>query len=97
MGKVINSLANGTGSLITRALVTAFVAFAVFSGNQISQDIRTKFNELTHDIRELRNDIKCVQINVIGIDRYRQDISELRAAIASNTVQMHKLHTRNNG
>ena len=97
MGKVLNSLANGTGSIITRGLVTVFVAFAVFMGNQLSSDIRTKFNELTHDIRELRNDIRSVQVNVIGIDRYRQDMSEIRAAIVANTAQMHKLHMGKNG
>jgi len=57
MSNVVFSLANGIGSVILKIFFTIMISIILWFGNQLSQDIRTKFQEITDDIRIIRIDI----------------------------------------
>jgi len=51
------SYTNGTGSGVTRLLVTIFVSIMGFMSIQLAQDIRQRFGEIGEDIRYLSQNI----------------------------------------
>jgi 5-bromo-4-chloroindolyl phosphate hydrolysis protein len=93
MGKIINSLSNGPGALITRILVTIFMGVIVFLGRELALSIRIEFADMKEDNRAIRKDISWLRENLISKTLYYQDKRELRHELNELRDQMHKYHT----
>ena len=70
---------NGYGAMLLRGAIVVLIPVAIFFGNQLSQDIRTKFTELTLDMRIVRNDIQELRGEIVGKAIYYKDQAEIRA------------------
>ena len=84
---------NGYGAMAIRGTIVVLIPICIFFGNQLSQDIRTKFTELTVDMRVIRSDIGELQSSIVGKTTYYRDQGMLRASIHRIEDKIDKYHS----
>jgi len=82
MGKILNVF-NGGMAAFLRITIFLMMPIMLFFGNQLSQDIRTKFEEITYDIRVLR-------VSIVDKELYHRDIDRIEKRISKMEHKVYK-------
>ena len=83
MGKILNVF-NGGMAAVLRVAILIMIPIVLFFGNQLSQDIRTKFDEITYDIRLLR-------VSIVGKEVYHRDMDRIDHRISQIEKRTYKI------